>query len=642
MGNDQSGPFVPAEKRIREFTFQAVLLGTLLAFVMTAANVYLGLYAGMTVSASIPAAVISMGILRGILKRGTILENNIVQTMASAGESLAAGIIFTIPALVIAGVWTDFKYWPITLIAMFGGIIGVVFMVPLRRPLIAEKSELVYPEGVACAKVLETGEKRGSGVAYVFSAMILAAVFKFLVSGYSIIRGTVESAWRSGRTAFYAGSDMSVALLGVGFIIGANVSTLVFLGGAIAWLVGIPILMAVRGASDTGSALEAMNDLWNTQIRYMGVGAMIVGGIVSIINVRHGIVKGIRSIVLGYSGSGTGIGIERTDQDMGRKMILIVGLAAIIPTFFLYSYLTASVPIAIVAGIGMIITGFFFVAVSSYMVGLIGSSNNPVSGMTISTLLLTSGLLLLFGMTGNQGIIASLGVAGVVCCAACMAGDTSQDLKTGYLVGATPWKQQLGLILGVIFPAFIIAPILTVLHTAHGIGVQVKPGVPFLRAPQANLFASISKAMFTDRSLPWTMVLIGIGIGLALLAIDSYLQKRNSPFRAYVMPVAVGIYLPMSLSTPILIGGFLNLVVARSLRGRTAEEQEEGLHTGVLFSSGLIAGESITGIIIAALIFAKFDLPKTLISSAPLSLAIFAASVLALFWVAMKKRQQTE
>jgi putative OPT family oligopeptide transporter len=400
--------------------------------------------------------------------------------------------------------------------------------------------------------------------------------------------------------------------------------------------------MAVRGASDTGSALEAMNDLWNTQIRYMGVGAMIVGGIVSIINVRHGIVKGIRSIVLGYSGSGTGIGIERTDQDMGRKMILIVGLAAIIPTFFLYSYLTASVSIAIVAGIGMIITGFFFVAVSSYMVGLIGSSNNPVSGMTISTLLLTSGLLLLFGMTGNQGIIASLGVAGVVCCAACMAGDTSQDLKTGYLVGATPWKQQLGLILGVIFPAFIIAPILTVLHTAHGIGVQVKEGVPFLRAPQANLFASISKAMFTDRSLPWTMVLIGIGIGLALLVIDSYLQKRNSPFRAYVMPVAVGIYLPMSLSTPILIGGILNLVVARSLRGRTAEEQEEGLHTGVLFSSGLIAGESITGIIIAALIFAKFDLPKMLISSAPLSLAIFAASVLALFWVAMKKRQQTE
>jgi putative OPT family oligopeptide transporter len=223
-----------------------------------------------------------------------------------------------------------------------------------------------------------------------------------------------------------------------------------------------------------------------------------------------------------------------------------------------------------------------------------------------------------------------------------MAGDTSQDLKTGYLVGATPWKQQLGLILGVIFPAFIIAPILTVLHTAHGIGVQVKPGVPFLRAPQANLFASISKAMFTDRSLPWTMVLIGIGIGLALLVIDSYLEKRNSPFRAYVMPVAVGIYLPMSLSTPILIGGFLNLVVARSLRGRTAEEQEEGLHTGVLFSSGLIAGESITGIIIAALIFAKFDLPKTLISSAPLSLAIFAASVLALSWVAMKKRQQTE
>jgi len=639
MQNDRSGPFVPADKRIREFTLQAVLLGTALAFVMTAANVYLGLYAGMTVSASIPAAVMSMGILRGILKRGTILENNIVQTMASAGEAIAAGIIFTIPALVIAGVWSDFKYWPVTLIAMFGGILGVVFMIPLRKPLIAEKNELVYPEGVACAKVLETGEKRGSGVAYVFSAMIVAGVFKFLVDGYSVIKRTVETAWASGRTAFYAGSDMSVALLGVGFIVGANVSILVFMGGAIAWLIGIPILMALRSTVEPGNALDVMNTVWSSQVRYMGIGAMIVGGIVSIIKVRQGIVKGIRSTILGYSGPGGGVAVLRTEQDMSTKLILIVGLAAIVPTFFLYSYLTASVSIAIVAGIAMIIAGFFFVAVSSYMVGLIGSSNNPVSGMTISTLLLTSGLLLLFGMRGDNGIKAALGVAGVVCCAACMAGDTSQDLKTGYLVGATPWKQQLGLIMGVVFPAFIIAPILTVLHTAHGIGIQVRPDVAPLRAPQATLFASISRAMFTDRSLPWTMVVIGIFIGLALLAIDAYLQKKDSPFRAYVMPVAVGIYLPLSLATPILIGGILNFLVARSLKGRTAEETEERLHTGVLFSSGLIAGESIMGIIIAALIFAKRDLPKTLVSSDALSLGIFAVSVVALYWVAIRKQK---
>lgn len=637
MNDEQFRPFVSADRRIPEFTVQSVVLGVVLGLIMTGANIYLGLYTGMTVSASIPAAVISMGILKGIMRRGTILENNMVQTIASAGESLAAGAVFTIPALVIAGVWTGFKFWPVTLIAMFGGVLGVVFMIPLRRALIVEERGLKYPEGVACAEVLEVGETKGSGVIYVFSAILLGVVFKFLVSAYSVIKGTVETAWRAGETAFYAGCDMSVALLGVGFIVGPNVSALVFLGGAIAWMAGIPILVAHQGIVGS-DVLGALNQLWNAQIKYMGVGAMVVGGIASIVKVRHGIASGLRHTVLGYSGSGGGNLLVRTDQDMSNRLLVAIALAAIIPIFFLYGHLTASTGIAVVAGIAMVVTGFFFVAVSSYIVGLVGSSNNPVSGMTICTVLFATGLLLLLGMSGTGGIVAALGVAGVVCCATCTAGDISQDLKTGYLVGATPWKQQVGEVIGVILPAFMIAPILTVLHSAHGIGMVVREGVVPLRAPQATLFADITKAMFTGKSLPWTMVLIGAGIGLLLLVIDEYLKKRNSPFRTHVMPVAVGIYLPFSLSVPILLGGLLNLIAFRMMRKRGENEQKRAIHDGVLFSSGLIAGESITGIIIAVLIFRKLELPKVLIESNFLSLLLFAGSLGVLAWVALRKR----
>ncbi|UCF78106.1 MAG: oligopeptide transporter, OPT family [Candidatus Eiseniibacteriota bacterium] len=637
MRNEHSGPFVPAEKSISEFTLKAVVLGLLLGLVMTAANVYLGLYAGMTVSASIPAAVISMGVLRGLLRRGTILENNIVQTIASAGESLAAGIIFTVPALVIAGVWLDFKYWPVTLIAMFGGLLGVVFMIPLRRSLIVEEKELVYPEGLACAEVLETGERGGSGVLYVFSAMLLSVVFKFFVSAYSVIKGTVQWAWEAGRTAFYAGSDMSVALIGVGFVVGPNVAALVFIGGAIGWLVGIPILGAVQGIPAGDTLIGSLEEMWSSQIRYMGVGAMVVGGIASIIKVRRGIADGMRSTILGYTGSSRVGQVKRTEQDMGTKMIAVIAAAAIVPTFFLYGYLTSNVPTAIVAGVAMVVTGFFFVAVSSYIVGLVGSSNNPVSGMTICTVLFSSALLLLMGMTGASGIIAALGVAGVVCCAACTAGDVSQDLKTGYLVGATPRRQQLSQVIGVVIPAFIIAPVLTVLHSAHGIGVPVKEGVPFLRAPQATLFASIVKAMFSDMALPWTMVGIGAAIGLLLLVLDIFLKERNCSFRAHVMPVAVGIYLPVSLSTPILFGGIINHVASLIVRTRGENQARGAIHNGVLFSSGLIAGESITGIIVAALIYAKFELPQVLHESDWASLLLFGLAACILFWVSARR-----
>lgn len=599
-------PYIPADKSVAEVTVKAVLLGCVLGVLMTAANTYLGLYAGMTVSASIPAAVISMGILRGILRRGTILENNIVQTIASAGESLAAGIIFTVPALVITGVWKDFKFWPVTLIAILGGMLGVTFMIPLRRALIVEEKELKYPEGLACAEVLEVGEKGGSGVIYVFAALAVGAVFKFLVTGIGLIRGVVQWATRVGKSSVYFGCDISPALVAVGYIVGFNVAMLIFLGGAIGWLFGIPLYYLATGfPAGADNVAQAMHATWNEQIRFMGVGAMIVGGIWSIIGVRKGILKGLEGALAAYRAAGTGRHVERTQRDLNLVAILAMLVPATIAVFVLYAVLTGSAGIGLVSGTAMVIAAFFFVAVSSYIVGLVGSSNNPVSGMTISTVLFASVLLLLFGLRGDPGIIAALGVAGVVCCAACTAGDVSQDLKTGYLVGATPYKQQWAQVIGVLAPAFVIAPILTVLHASYGIGVQVREGVEFLKAPQANLFASITTAMFgTGASMPWVMVAIGMLVGVAIICLDEFLKRSGGGFRTYVMPVAVGIYLPWSLGVPIFIGGLAALVTGRIV-GRPREK--EAVHRGVLMGSGLIAGESLMGILMAFLIFFSVD-----------------------------------
>jgi putative OPT family oligopeptide transporter len=607
-------PFVPPEKSIAEFTIAAVILGVVLGTIMTAANTYAGLYAGMTVTASIPAAVISMGILRGIFRRGTILENNIVQTIASAGESLAAGIIFTIPALVIVGVWHEFKFWPVTIIAISGGLLGVLFMIPLRRTLIVDEKELIYPEGLACAEVLEVGERKGSGVVYIFTAIGIGIVFKSLVSAVSIIRGTVEGAWASGRTAFYFGSDMSVLLLGIGYIVGLNIGVLVFIGGAIGWIIGIPLYGAAHGVPAEGSLVDWAYGIWSTQIRYMGVGAMIVGGLWSIVRIRSGIAKGLKDALFGREHLEKGP-IPRTEQDLKQKLVLLLTVITIASVLGVYLYLLPSAGVAVVSTVAMVVAGFFFVAVSSYIVGLVGSSNNPISGMTICTILFASGLLLLAGMSGSQGILASLGVAGVVCCAAATAGDISQDLKTGYMVGATPRRQQMAQVLGVVIPAFVIAPVLTVLHKAYGIGSTELP------APQATLFASIARAMFTEAEMPWNMVMIGAVIGIALVALDEYLRSRESGFRAHVMPVAVGIYLPLGLAVPILIGGLVQRIVKSTTRGRG--DQEAAVHRGVLFSSGLIAGEAIMGIVVALLIVGGLTLPVPLLEVLHLPTGLF-------------------
>jgi len=595
---------------LAELSGSAVALGLLIGVVMTAANTYLGLYAGMTVSASIPAAIVSMGVLRGLLRRGSILENNIVQTMASAGESVAAGIIFTVPALVIAGAWQDFPFWKVTAIGMLGGVLGVLFMIPLRRTLIIEDKDLIYPEGVACARVLEAGQSGGRELTAIFVSLGGGLLFKALSGLVGIIRPVVEGATVAGRTVLYFGTDVSVALLGVGLIVGLEVASLVFAGGVIGWLVAIP-LYYLSAPLPEGAAADAAWGAWSGQIRYMGVGAMIVGGLSSMWGIRSGIGKGVRQALGGMQKVAGKV--ERTELDLPTPFTLATLAAAAVGTITLYWTLTGDMAVALTAGVVMVGASFFFVAVSSYIVGLVGSSNNPVSGMTICALLFSSGVLLLFGMSGTTGIIAALGVAGVVCCAAATAGDTSQDLKTGFLVGATPWKQQAAQFIGVLAPTVVIAPVLTLLHNAYGIGTG---GEQSLRAPQATLFANIAQALFGDAEMPWMMVGVGMAIALGLLVLDGILKKAGSSFRAHVMPVAVGIYLPLGLSVPIFLGGLLH----RILRSYG----EAATNRGVLIASGLIAGEAIAGILIAVLLTTTTaQLPIPVVDSALVSLGAF-------------------
>ncbi|MBN1423890.1 oligopeptide transporter, OPT family [Candidatus Fermentibacteria bacterium] len=617
-------PFVPAHVQIPEISAAAVLLGIALSVVMGAANAYLGLYAGMTVSASIPAAVISMAILRGVFRRGTILENNIVQTMASTGESLAAGIVFTVPALVLVGAWQDFRFIPTTLIALLGGLLGIVFMVPMRRALIVERRDLTYPEGLACAEVLVTGERGGSGVLAIGLGMITGTVFKILVSGVRLVKETVESATAAAGRALYIGADMSPALMAVGYIVNLQVAALITLGGVIAWWIVLPLLGGVPAGS---SPLEAAGSLWSSHIRFVGVGAMVVGGVSSIWNVRQGLIAGItglrrpRPITAGDSA------ILRTEQNIPLLALMAIFGLSTVGTFLFYDAVLAQVHLAAIMTIIMVVVAFLFVAVATYIAGLVGSSNSPVSGMTICALLVASGVLLAMGIRGESAILASLSVAGVVCCATCTAGDIAQDLKTGVLVGATPAKQQWMEMVGAVIPAFFFAPALSLLHHAYGIGTGA-PGS--LRAPQAVLFASLVQGFFGDKGLPWDMLGIGVGIGVGLLLVNWILGRAGSPFRAHIMPVAVGIYLPMSLDVPILLGGLLRHIV-----GKTRAPSQAGHDRGVLFGSGIIAGEAIMGILLAIPICLKPGLLPDLGGRGGLSLALFAA-VLVGYWVMAK------
>ena len=606
----QITPYVAPEKSMREFTFTSIGLGVLLALVMCAANTYLGLYAGMTVSASIPAAVISMGILRGIFKRGTILENNIVQTTASAGQSVAAGIIFTMPAMVIAGVWQDFDYWTVTLVAAGGGILGVLFMVPLRKMLIAGgNKELTYPEGLACAEVLKAGDSGTHGIKKVFLALSLGGLFKILGSGVALFKGTLSAAFSVTSSIFAVGMDISPALLAVGYIVGLNVGALCLFGGCIGWLITIPILSAIHPAPAGMDIADHAAKLWVENVRYIGVGAMIVAGLWSLWSIRKGIFSSVAEVVGMLKNKVANITTLRTERDIPAKQLVALIIPLCILIFCIYHHLTDSLGHSITATIIMIVAGFLFVAVSSYICGLLGSSNNPVSGITICTVLFTGLVMVIFGLKGPAAIIATLGIAGVVCCASCTAGDVSQDLKTGQVVGGTPKLQQWAMIIGAGSASLLLAPVLTLLHRSYGIGTGA-PGA--LTAPQASLFAKIADAMFSETAnLPWHMVLIGVAIAVVLIIVNECLKKSKCSFRTYVMPVAVGIYLPFSLSVPICLGGIIYELTTRALKKKN-QDTAAGTQRGILFSSGLIAGESIAGILVAIPIAAGHQLPLAL------------------------------
>lgn len=612
--------------QVNEFTISAIIIGILIAVVMTAANVYLGLYAGMTVSASIPAAVIAMGVYGGILRKNSIHQSNIVQTMASAGESLAAGIIFTLPALVLIGAWQDFKFIPTTLIAIAGGLLGIVFMIPLRKTLIQNEEDLTYPEGVACAAVLSSadGDSGKQGFKTIVNGLVIGSVFKFIGSGLKLFVPSFEVAKKVKASTLFFGFDVSPALLAVGYIVNINVAVLVFIGGAIGFFITLPLLGTPIGMEDKG-ALDLAWTLWSTQIRYLGVGAMIVGGVWSIISVRSGIVQGLKGL---KSFSATSEETERTEIDMPFAGMMGILFFCFVIMIWLYHTMIGHLGITVFTTLLMIFCSFIFVAVSSYIVGLVGSSNNPVSGMTISALLVSGALFLVLGYKGDSAILATLGVAAVVCCAACTAGDCSQDLKTGYLIGATPKFQQYAQVIGVVIPALVIAPVLSLLHTAYGIGEGLK-------APQATLFAEITKALFGNGELPVHMVMYGVALGVLVILIDQLFLKNKS-FRLHLMPMAVGIYLPVTLAIPILFGGILRWVVEK--KRSKIDESKDG---GVLLGSGFIAGEAIMGVLIAIVIYFAGDALKLSANSLLrewLSLMAFAAVMSVMYKVAMASK----
>jgi len=589
-----------------EITVKAVVLGVVLSIVLAGANAYLGLFAGMTVSASIPAAVVSMGVLR-LFRRSNILENNIVQTAASAGESLAAGVIFTLPALVILGFWDDFDFWWVTLIAGFGGVLGVLFTIPLRRALIVE-GKLKFPEGIATAEVLKSGEhKKDSGVKYIAQAGVAAGLFKFGEAGLRLWPSAVEAAKGIGGTIAYFGSNLSPALLSVGYIVGLNIAVLIFLGGAINWLIAVPICAAFDTCPVVGgeplSAVEWAHQIWSAKTRYIGVGGMLVGGLWTVLKMRSSILSGIKSGLAAYGkvSDGERVEIARTGKDMPMKWILVLIACSAVPLFLVYQVFVKQVSIALPMAVTMLLLGFLFSAVAGYMAGLVGSSNNPISGVTIATVLVSALLLLLLmGSEAVNGPAAAIIIGSVVCCAAAIAGDNMQDLKAGYIVGATPWKQQVMQLVGTVSAAFVMAPILTLLLKAYGFAGHASATKDALIAPQANLMASVAKGVFQG-GLPWNYVFVGMGLAAVVIWLDEYLLRKGSSFRTPVLAVAIGVYLPLELEVPIFVGGIIHQIIkVRHQRKATAEEVAEqcGRH-GLLFASGLITGEALVGILLA-------------------------------------------
>lgn len=589
-----------------QLTVKAIVTGVVLSIILSGANAYIGLFAGLTVSASIPAAVMSMAVL-SLFRRSNILEHNIVQTAASAGESLAAGVIFTLPALLMLNYWNVFDYWWVSVIALVGGLLGVLYTIPLRHSLIVSEN-LAFPEGQATAQVLKAGQERGGEVSFLLLGAALGAAAKICETGLKAWEGIAQWATRVGGDSIaYVGSNLSPALVGVGYIVGINIASLVLLGGMFSWNVALPVFGAwylenypeLAAAVAEMPAADAAFAIWSTQIRYLGVGAMIVGGLWALLSLRGSLVDAFRR---GFGKAGTDAAVAETDRDTPMRIVLIgVGCMALL-MWAIYYNVVDSAGISLAMMLLMVTTGFLFSAVAAYMAGLVGSSNNPVSGVTIATILFSSLLMLLLVGRGDATAPAAvIMIGGVVCCAAAIGGDNMQDLKAGRMVGSTPWKQQIMQVVGVVSATFVLAPILNVLLSAYGIGPATDENPDSLLAPQATLMASVAQGVLgVGQGLPWGVIYAGMGVGAAIIVCDEVLRVRRAAFRMPVLAVAVGIYLPVELAVPIFIGGLVSWLAGRARGGK-------GARPGSLYAAGLITGEALMGILIAVLIVAFND-----------------------------------
>ncbi len=589
-------PYVPAEKVTPEITVTSIVMGILLAVIFGAANAYLGLRVGMTVSASIPAAVIAMGVIRIIMRKNSILESNVVQTIGSAGESLAAGSIFTLPALFLwaaEGKMEKPDILEITLIALIGGLLGVLFMVPLRNALIVkEHGTLPYPEGTACAEVLLAGEKGGANASTVFAGMGFAALFKFIIDGLKLVSGEITLAVKGFAGAI--GTQIYPAVMSVGYICGARIASFMFAGGVLSWLVIIPIIVLFGGDATIYPAIDqtisevyaegGASAIWSNYIRYIGAGALAAGGIISLIKSLPLIVKTFAGAMKSMTKGGS-VSNERTSNELNLGVVL-----AAIVVLTIVVWLIPAIPVSFIGAVIIVVFGFFFATVSSRMVGLVGSSNNPVSGMAIATLLIATLILKVTGASGVAGMASAIAIGSVICIVAAIAGDTSQDLKTGYILGATPKKQQIGEIIGVVAAALAIGGTLYLLDSAWGFGSEQ------LAAPQATLMKLITEGVM-EGNLPWELVFIGVFIAVVVEIIG-----------IPVLPFAIGIYLPVQLNACIMVGGLIRHALDKLKREEN--EKKSIINDGILFCSGMIAGEGLVGILLA--LFAVFGIDSVL------------------------------
>ena len=632
-------PYIPADKVMPELTVTSVVLGLILAVIFGAANAYLGLTVGMTVSASIPAAVISMGIVRVIMKRNSILENNMVQTIGSAGESLAAGAIFTLPALFM---WADESgikslepsFWTITIIALLAGVLGVLFMIPLRTSIIVEEhGTLPFPEGTACSEVLLAGEEGGEKSKTVFSGLGIAAAFKFIADGIKAFPSEVACKINALKTGI--GMDLYPALIGVGYISGIKVSSYIFAGGILGWFVFIPCISlfgldAVIAPGAAPISTLAPDAIWGSYVRYIGAGAVAAGGIISLIKSLPMILKTFGKAIKGFGHNAkAGETVLRTEKDMPMIITLLGSLAIAI-----LIWVIPSVPVSLLGALLVVIFGFFFATVSSRMVGLVGSSNNPISGMVIATLLIVTAILKATGSSGFSGMAAAICVGTIVSIVAAMSGDTSQDLKTGYIVGATPVKQQMGEIFGAVVSAFAIAGIMYLLHAGYGFGERNALHPNALPAPQGTMMKLVVEGVMGG-SLPWGLIFCGAAVAVML-------EILKIP----VLPFAVGLYLPIYLSVPIFIGGILRFVIEK-IEKKNGDKAKGASDKGVLYCSGMIAGEGIVGILLAVFAVVKVgngSLADVINLGGPLGsiggIICFALLLGSLFYFSLKKNKK--